>query len=87
MPHLTSLAVRPDGGTAAPAPATASAASPWGRYLHVIVVSVIGGFGVLLWFVLYEWLNKLIWDAGFVTDSAWISRSSACRARCSSDCW
>ena len=34
--------------------------------------SVIGGFGVLLWFVLYEWLNKLIWDSSFVTDNAWM---------------
>ena len=39
---------------------------------HVIVVSLIGGFGVLLWFVLYEWLNKLIWDGSFVTDNAWM---------------
>ena len=50
----------------------ATATYPWGLYLHVIVVSVIGGFGVLLWFVLYEWLNKLIWDASFVTDNAWM---------------
>jgi H+/Cl- antiporter ClcA len=56
----------------APEPAAATDAYPWGLYLHVIAVSLIGGFGVMLWFVLYEWLNKLIWDASFVTDNAWM---------------
>ena len=45
---------------------------PRGLYVHVIVVSLIGGFGVLLWFVLYEWLNRLIWDNSFVTAHAWM---------------
>ena len=57
---------------AAAASAPATAAYPWGLYLHVIVVSLIGGFGVMLWFVLYEWLNKLIWDGSYVTDHAWM---------------
>jgi H+/Cl- antiporter ClcA len=41
-------------------------------YLHVVVVSVVGGFAVLAWFVLYEWLNKRLWDNGFVTSHAWM---------------
>ena len=45
---------------------------PRGLYLHVVVVSLIGGFGVMGWFVVYEGLNKLIWDNGFVTDNAWM---------------
>jgi len=45
---------------------------PWGLYLHVIVVSFIGGFAVLGWFLLYEALNRLIWDNGYVTDHAWM---------------
>jgi H+/Cl- antiporter ClcA len=45
---------------------------PRGLYVHVIVVSLIGGFGVLLWFVLYEWLNKLIWENSYVTAHAWM---------------
>ena len=45
---------------------------PWGLYVHVIVVSVIGGFAVLGWFLLYEGLNKLIWDNGYATDHAWM---------------
>ena len=60
------------GPPAQSTPAPAVDAYPWGLYLHVIVVSLIGGFGVLVWFVLYEWLNKLIWDGSFVTDNAWM---------------
>ena len=57
---------------AAPAPSGATAAYPRGLYLHVIVVSLIGGFGVLGWFVVYEELNKLIWDNAFVSEHAWM---------------
>jgi H+/Cl- antiporter ClcA len=45
---------------------------PWGLYLHVIVVSFIGGLLVLGWFVLYEVLNKVIWENGFVAGEAWM---------------
>ncbi len=48
------------------------AAYPWGLYLHVIVVSLVGGLLVLGWFVLYEVLNRLIWENGFVTGHAWM---------------
>ena len=47
-------------------------AYPWGLYLHVIAVSFAGGLLVLGWFVLYEVLNKLIWENGLVTDHAWM---------------
>jgi H+/Cl- antiporter ClcA len=47
-------------------------AYPWGLYLHVIVVSFVGGLLVLGWFVVYEVLNKLIWENGFVTGNAWM---------------
>ena len=36
------------------------------------MVSFIGGFLVLGWFVLYEALNKLIWENGYVTGHAWM---------------
>jgi H+/Cl- antiporter ClcA len=57
---------------AAPAPTPAVDAYPWGLYLHVIVVSLVGGVVVLGWFVLYEVLNKLIWDNGYVAGHAWM---------------
>ena len=79
----TPEARRPDAGGAAAAQAPAApdvpsgigpaeGAYPWGLYIHVIVVSFIGGFLVLGWFVLYEALNKLIWENGFVTGHAWM---------------
>jgi hypothetical protein len=43
---------------------------PRGLYLHVIVVSLIGGFAVMAWFIVYEGLNKLIWDNSFVAGHA-----------------
>ena len=45
---------------------------PRGLYLHVLVVSLVGGFAVLGWFVLYEWLNKLIWENAYVVAHAWM---------------
>jgi H+/Cl- antiporter ClcA len=45
---------------------------PRGLYLHVLVVSLIGGFGVLAWFLVYEGLNDLLWDNSFVAGHAWM---------------
>ncbi len=45
---------------------------PRGIYLHVIIVAAIGGFLVLGWLAFYEWLNKVIWDNGFVTSHHWM---------------
>ncbi len=45
---------------------------PRGLYLHVLVVSLIGGFAVMAWFIVYEELNKLIWDNDFVAGHAWM---------------
>jgi H+/Cl- antiporter ClcA len=50
----------------------AEASYPWGLYLHVIAVSFVGGFLVLGGFVLYEALNKLIWENDYVADHAWM---------------
>ena len=73
-PHPTSLAVRRRSARhcSAPAAATATAPYPRGLYLHVIVVSLIGGFAVMGWFVVYEWLNKLIWDNELRHRHAWM---------------
>jgi H+/Cl- antiporter ClcA len=40
-------------------------------YVHVIVVALIGGFGVLAWLVVYLEINKLIWENSFVTANSW----------------
>jgi H+/Cl- antiporter ClcA len=78
----TTTAEAPDGA-AAPGPRApdadipsgagpAEGSYPYGLYFHVIVVSIVGGFLVLGWFVLYEALNKLVWDNGYVADHAWM---------------
>jgi H+/Cl- antiporter ClcA len=51
---------------------TSASRYPRGLYLHVLVVSLIGGFAVMAWFIVYEELNKLIWDNGFVAGHAWM---------------
>jgi len=51
---------------------TAESRYPRGLYLHVIVVSLIGGFAVMAWLIVYTWLNKLIWDNDFVAGHAWM---------------
>jgi H+/Cl- antiporter ClcA len=48
------------------------AADSRGLYAHVVVVSLIGGFGVLAWFVVYEVLNKLIWENSLVAGNPWV---------------
>lgn len=58
-------------GEAAP-PVPAVDTYPRGLYLHVLVVSLVGGFAVLGWFVLYEWLDKLIWENAYVVAHAWM---------------
>jgi len=59
---------RPGSGV----PATAPADEPRLLYLHVIVAALLGGFAVLGWFALYEWLNKKLWDNGFVSAHHWM---------------
>jgi H+/Cl- antiporter ClcA len=60
------------GEAPARAPAVAEAAVSRLLYVHVIVVALIGGFAVLGWFALYEWLNKKLWDNSFVTSHHWM---------------
>ena len=41
-------------------------------YVHVILVSLIAAVVVALWFILFEQVNKLIWDGSFVADHSWM---------------
>ena len=52
------IAVRPD--------------RPVHPYVHVVVVSVIGGVSVLLWIKLFETMNRLVWENDFVTSNRWM---------------
>ena len=68
------------GATPAAAGAAATSGGPpageasWSRflYVHVVVTALAGGFAVLGWFALYEWLNKKLWDNGFVAAHHWM---------------
>jgi len=41
-------------------------------YLHVIAVAIIGAIGVLVWLVIFEDVNKLLWENDFVTSNRWM---------------
>jgi H+/Cl- antiporter ClcA len=66
------------GAATSAAPATTeneagtTAAQTRGLYVHVAVVSAVGGFAVLGWFVVFEQVNKRLWDNSFVSSHAWM---------------
>ena len=41
-------------------------------YLHVIAVAIIGAVAVLAWLVIFEDVNKLLWENDFVTANRWM---------------
>ena len=72
-----------DAGTATPSPPTdggdgpnlsetVSAARPVHPYVHVVVVAVIGALAVLAWLIVFEEVNKLLWENEFVTANRWM---------------
>ncbi len=51
---------------------TVSAARPVHPYVHVVVVAVIGALAVLAWLIVFEEVNKLLWENEFVTANRWM---------------
>jgi H+/Cl- antiporter ClcA len=49
-----------------------TATQPVHPYVHVVVVAVIGALAVLAWLVLFETVNKLLWENDFVTANPWM---------------
>ena len=49
-----------------------SAARPVHPYLHVVVVAVLGAVAVLAWLIVFENVNKLLWENEFVTANPWL---------------
>jgi len=41
-------------------------------YVHVVVVAVIGAITVLAWLVVFETVNKLLWENDFVVANPWM---------------
>ncbi len=51
---------------------TPDRAHPVHPYVHVVVVAVVGAVAVLAWLVVYEELNKLLWENDVVTANPWL---------------
>jgi len=49
-----------------------SAARPIHPYVHVVIVAVIGAVAVLAWLLVFEELNKLLWENDVVTANPWL---------------
>ena len=49
-----------------------TAARPVHPYVHVVVVAVIGAVSVLAWLIVFELVNKLLWENEFVLANPWL---------------
>lgn len=49
-----------------------TAVQPVHPYVHVVIVAVIGAVSVLAWLVVYEALDRLIWDNALITANPWL---------------
>lgn len=49
-----------------------SAARPVHPYVHVVIVAVIGAVAVLAWLLVFEELNKLLWENDVITANPWL---------------
>ena len=41
-------------------------------YVHVVIVAVVGAFGVLAWLVAWEAMNALFWENEFIEKNPWL---------------
>ncbi len=56
-------------GEAEQAPVTR--AHPVHLYVHVVVVALIGAVGTLAWLIVYDVINRALWENDFVTSNPW----------------
>jgi H+/Cl- antiporter ClcA len=49
-----------------------TAARPVHPYIHVIIVALIGAVAVLAWLIVFEEVNKLLWENEFVLANRWM---------------
>ena len=49
-----------------------TAARPVHLYVHVVIVALIGAVAVLAWLLVFEAVNKLLWENDFVTANRWM---------------
>lgn len=68
----TLTSVTGSGGGPAPDESPVTPSQPVHPYVHVVIVAVIGAVGVLAWLIVYEALNKLLWENAVVTANPWL---------------
>lgn len=66
---LTSVTGAGDTG---PDVAEVSASQPVHPYVHVVVVAIIGAVAVLAWLIVFETVNRLLWENALVTANRWL---------------
>ena len=49
-----------------------TAARPVHPYVHVVIVAVIGAVAVLAWLIVFEAVNRLLWENEFVVANPWM---------------
>jgi len=49
-----------------------TAARPVHPYVHVVLVAIIGAVSVLAWLIVFQVVNKLLWENDFVTANPWM---------------
>ena len=49
-----------------------TAAQPVHPYVHVVIVAVLGGIAVLAWLVVFEVVNRFLWENDVVTANPWL---------------
>jgi H+/Cl- antiporter ClcA len=49
-----------------------TAARPVHPYVHVVIVAVIGAVAVLAWLIVFDVVNRLLWENEFVTANRWM---------------
>jgi chloride channel protein, CIC family len=49
-----------------------SAARPVHPYIHVVIVAIVGAVSVLAWLVVFEEVNRLLWENDVVTANPWL---------------
>ena len=70
---------QPDGSVSVTATGTerelgeaVTPAQPVHPYVHVVVVAIIGAVSVLAWLIVFQEVNKLLWENSFVTANPWM---------------
>jgi H+/Cl- antiporter ClcA len=67
-----SAATAPGEGGSAADDLEVSAARPIHPYVHVVIVAIIGALAVLAWLIVFEEVNKLLWENDVVTANPWL---------------